>query len=132
MEKQLTEHNQLDLFAFDESITETKTDIIQDQPQDIISIFDNIEDSKNKETEKNNFRLYASVEVGDKVTVGHPIDQTPEAEGYFDYHKGKKGVVLKVTENRDPLNNNYQFYATILFANGEEGVFYDLELEISE
>lgn len=78
------------------------------------------------------FRQVASVQVDDKVKIVRPIDNSAESEGYYSYHNDKKGTVVMIEENKNPKNDLYQFSVTTIFADGETGVFYDLELEVLE
>lgn len=130
---------QLDLFsnpeeAIEQSLAKETVVVCTEQTQKELSHLDDVPESPSEIEEENSqeviFRPFPAVQVGDVIQVSSPIDISSEAIGYFDYHKGRKGTVVKVVENSKPLNKNYQFYATVVFKNGEEGVFYDLELNV--
>ncbi|MEX3623587.1 hypothetical protein [Viridibacillus arvi] len=76
------------------------------------------------------YRSDSSVKVDDIVKVERSIDSSAESEGYFSYHKGRKGRVTAVQETKKPSGEQYQFSVTVLFPNKETGIFYDLELEV--
>lgn len=78
------------------------------------------------------FRPFSTVLLDDRVKVTQPVDNNPDSEGYFEYHKGKKGRVTKVQELKNAISDKYQFCITVLFNDGETGIFYDLELEVIE
>lgn len=118
---------QLDLFSTVEDVVPL---LVVEEVKEVIQVENSTEEKSLQEEVL--YRQFASVQIGERVQVSSPIDTSPEAIGYFDYHKGRKGTVMKVVENSKPFNGNYQFYATILFENGEEGVFYDLELIVIE
>ena len=86
--------------------------------------------SDTKMINSTHFRPIATVQEKDKVKVTKPIDSTPDSEGYFSYHRDKKATVVSVKENSRATNEKYQYYAEVIFSNGEHGIFYDLELEV--
>ncbi|WP_121616843.1 hypothetical protein [Virgibacillus halodenitrificans] len=83
-----------------------------------------------EEKGKPRLRPFPSIDVGDKVKVSKPIDNSPENQTYFERYKTKKGIVTEVQQVPEPKNYLYQFNVRVQFEKEEVGIFYDLELEV--